>query len=383
LRRAINAYHSSVLPCAVCIQNSVPMEALVGAVGLAGIQSGMQALVGCTVVGAVLCHELPVKLAGLRANEVSLARCAKNCGRMLAHNVPEVLGLSTVLFLALLLRMRGDTEVLTTPVEVQAWEQIKTEWPILMCADTLLNLQAMLRLLVLLFLGLRADFGGTSPLSGSAAVFFCSSMVTRGILASRTGDYRLEGPLALGGDLPIACEAAMIPFLVGLGARALKSSPVSCATAVALATGLSRCHYLNFASNPEADSLFILAQLLELLAALAFLVSSITNYFEPKSTKKSPFVGFMQFLMPVQQALATYYWLTAVEPDPGVVGRGRPFCIIIMSSLLQLGAYLCSAALFFGDYFEVRSRDGHAPNAEERLREMPDLVVEAQRRLAA
>lgn len=346
------------------------------ALGMSNTDALMQASLGVAVITAILGHELPAKLVGMRTHEIDSWTFFKRSASMLCHCIPEMLGLGTVLTMAVLLRLRGDTEVLTDPREIQAWEEIKREWPILMGADTLLNLQAMLRLLVLLFLALRANWSneGRSPLAGTSAAFFLAAMCTRGALANQTRDYRLEGPLALGGDLPIACEAAMIPFLALLSADALRSVPIASVTAVALATAFSKCHYLNFASDGNTDSLFILAHLLELLSALAFLVRTITAVLTPGGFKGSPSIGFIQFLMPVQSALSAYYWLTAIEPRPEYVGRGRPFCVIIMAGLIQLAVFLCSAALYFGSYFDsLRPQANEIHAAPFPLEETADL----------
>eukprot|EP00933_Yihiella_yeosuensis_P078493 TRINITY_DN89_c8_g1_i1.p1 TRINITY_DN89_c8_g1~~TRINITY_DN89_c8_g1_i1.p1 ORF type:complete len:357 (-),score=55.94 TRINITY_DN89_c8_g1_i1:454-1524(-) len=334
------------------------MEVL-GVVAAGGMGGAIQGVLGFAVLGGVLCHELPVKLAGLDRRDVNIVTCAKKCTQVLACALPEIIGLFTVLTMACFLRLRGDTEVIVDPHEKQVWEEIKQDWPILMGADTLLNLQAMLRLIVLLFLSLRAKWSGSSPLTGMSAIFLFSAMVARGSLSTQTRDYRLEGPLALGGDLPIACEAAMIPFLATLGVTALREMPITAISAISMATAMSQCHYLNLARNPSMDSLFILAHLLELLSAFAFVARTISICFSPGERKSSTSVGFMQFIMPIQQALSTYYFLTAFGPDANLVGRGRPFCILIIGSLLQLGAYLCAAAIHFGVFFEaVESESG-------------------------
>merc|ERR1719195_1209502 len=106
--------------------------------------------------------------------------------------------------MALALRIRGDVdEVFQSEQEMAVWEQIKVEWPILCGADTLLNIQTWLRLVVLMFVAARAKVGSSVPLAGMAAVLFLAAMVARSAMAARTTAYRLEGPLAMGGDLPI------------------------------------------------------------------------------------------------------------------------------------------------------------------------------------
>jgi hypothetical protein len=205
------------------------MEASLGQLGLASAASGMpQALLGIAAVSTFLCLEVPSRVTGIHIGDIGAKQCAKACAKIVWRCAPEVLGVSIVLFLALLLRLRGDTEIMTDPAEKQVWEQIKVEWPVLMGADTLLNLQAMLRLFMLLFVARRAQAGGRSPLTGMAALLSLMGILLRGMLNSRTDMYRLEGPLALGGDLPIFCELAMVPFLAAMGFGGLKRAPIFC-----------------------------------------------------------------------------------------------------------------------------------------------------------
>merc|ERR1719215_1600158 len=83
--------------------------------------------------------------------------------------------------------------------------------------------------------------------------------------------------------------------------------------------------------------------------------------------------GFMHLVMPFQAALAAYYFLTAFEPHPSLVGSGRPFCLLVWANLLQLGAYLAAAALYTASHFVFwdRSQDDE-----------PQLAVAAQASLA-
>merc|ERR1719382_159036 len=134
---------------------------------------------------------------------------------------------------------------------------------------------------------------------------------------------------------------------------------------VSAAVGLSKCHYLKLDGSPENDSLFILAHVLEVLAAFAFLVRTVASYCSGK--KSSGYVGFIQVLMPIQQALSAYYFLTAFEPSPNIVGRGRPMCVLIIGNLMQLAAYLCAAGLYLGEYFVAD--DGAAATAAEHAAE--------------
>lgn len=344
------------------------MAALMAQFGLlSNVASGVpQALLGAAAVSTVLCLEVPRRVGGIQVEALGLRKCIRSCGTILVGCAPEVVGLSVVLFLAMLLRLRGDTDVMANPMEQQVWEQIKVEWPILMGADTLLNLQAMLRLLVLLFLAMRAQVGGRSPLSGLPALLFLAAALTRGRMGCVTDAYRLEGPLALGGDLPIACEVAGVAFWTALGHSALRKAPVAATVMVGGAIWFASHHYLNLAKNATADQLFIQAHVLELLAAFAYVSRAIclavgrndeggndqdSDHGPSKGDWRSnAFIGFMHMVMTVQQAFSAYYFLTAFEPHPSLVAVGRPFCVLCIANLLQLGAYLCAAAFWAGSF---------------------------------
>jgi len=342
------------------------MDAVVGQLGLVTqmAMSAPQGVLGVTAIAAVLCLEVPYRVAGIRVSDIGVMKCAKNTAAVLYRCAPEVLGVSMVLFLALLLRMRGDTEVMATVQEQQIWEQIKVEWPILMGADTLLNLQAMLRLLVLCFVAIRAEWGGRSPMSGMAALLFLAAAITRGTLNTQSLAYRLEGPLSLGGDLPIACEFASVPFFAALGFNGLRRAPVKAVVLVSGGLWFASHHYLNLAKDPSTDRLFLQAHVLEMLAAFAYVVRACSlmvggggensedarglKVVEKSEWKGNVFVGFMHVLLTFQQALSAYYFLTAFEPHQSLVGSGRPFCVLTIANLLALGAFLCAAAVWAG-----------------------------------
>lgn len=344
-----------------------------------GMSAVPQALFGAAAVSAVLCLEAPWRIAGIRVADVGFKKCIRSCAGVLCRCAPEVLGFSVVLFLAFVLRLRGDTEVFTDPASQQVWEQIKVDWPILMGADTLLNLQAMLRLLVLLFVAIRAEATKRSPLSGLPALLMVAGAMTRGMLNARTMDYRLEGPLSLGGDLPAACELAGIPFYASLGLGELKRAPVKASLVVGTAIWFASHHYLNLAKDASVDVLFLQAHVLELFAAFAYLVRTVwlsvgkgaDEEVEEEGGRRlvakkpdwsgNAFIGFMHMLMTLQQALSAYYFLTAFDPHPSLVGRGRPFCVLCGGNLLQLGAYLGAAALFVGGSVDIEFQ----PNATQ------------------
>lgn len=334
---------------------------------LTNVASGVpQALVGAAAVSTVLCLEVPRRVAGVRL-DLTPWQCARSAGKILVGCAPEVLGFTVVMIIAVLLRLRGDCDMMPTPLEQQVWERLKVEWPILMGADTLLNLQAMLRLLVLLFLGLRAQAGGRSPLSGLPSLLFLAGALTRGALSAASMDYRLEGPLALRGDLPIACELAGVAFWASFGRTGLRRAPATAAAMVASGMWFASHHYLNLAKDASIDRLFVQAHVLETLGAFAYAIRSFFLMVgqddpdeqddgkpAPKQTwRGAAFVGFMHTVMTLQQALAAYYFFTAFEPSDRLVGAGRPFCVLCISNLLQLGAFLMSFVFWAGGCVDI------------------------------
>merc|ERR1740117_1584209 len=99
---------------------------IIGAVGVSNVARIAQGIVGSAVVGGLLCYELPSKIAGRSAGEVSVRSYVKGGLSVASRCLPEILGLCTVLSVAVLLRLRGDSGfALVDPVEVQAWDEIK------------------------------------------------------------------------------------------------------------------------------------------------------------------------------------------------------------------------------------------------------------------
>jgi len=329
--------------------------ALLGAIGYANLMAAPQVIACSLTAAAVLGFELPQRVAGLRSGAVSTRQYASGAARVALRCAPEMLCVAGALGVAVLLRLRGDVDdVWLNPQQAQIWEQIKQEWPILCGADTLLNFQAWLRLLALMAVAARAKMDEELPMTGMAAVFMLTAMTARTALATRTSDYRLEGPLALGGDLPIAVELAMLPRLAWLSARAVRQTPVAAAAWVGGVTWFASFHFLNLATNPDADKLFTLAHAMEMFAAFAFMVNTIVAVCGPREKMRGAAAGFMQLVMPCQAALSAYYFMPGVgafDPHANLVGGGRPFCLLVWANLFQLMAYLCSAAFFVAGCF--------------------------------
>lgn len=276
-------------------------------------------------------------------------RYAESCKRVLREFAPEAAGIIACLTLAAALRARGDTQ----PVDDEAWERIKEQWPLLMTADTLLSLQAMLRLLVLLSVLLRGDGGSPAPLSDWAAALWLGAGVARVALMTRTSVYMLDGPV--GGALPAACEVAVLPLLLVLGRSALRRAPGTAAMVLAAATCFAYRNRLNLAEDAVTDSLFSLAHSLEFLASFVYLLRTALTDLRSGNPLTDISVAFTHLLMPIQQALASYYFLEAFDAAPAIVGAGHPVELLKIGCTAQLGAYLGAAALYFAECCEGES----------------------------
>lgn len=298
---------------------------------------------------------------------------AKKCKLILRRCAPEAMGLAACLSFAGALRLRGDTTINLDPVEEEVWAQIKREWPVLMGADTLLGLQAMLRLLVLSSAVLHTGASGLGPLSGLAVVLLLGGALARGALAARTDVYLLDGPL--GGALAVFCEVSLVPLLARLSFGSFCRRPVVAGAAAAGAMWIATRNYLWLAQDPQIDRLFILAHIFELFAAVAFLCRSVLIHTGPKEGRDSAIVGFMHLVMAFQQVLPAYYFLTAFDPHPKLVGAGRPFCILILGNLLQLAMYLCAAAFCLAGSFDGQE---DAADAMEPPTDMAPVAMELE-----
>jgi len=340
--------------------------------GASGAVTAGHAIVGVTTCLTLLGFELPQRVAGLRSGSVSLKKYASGAATIAWRCAPEMIGVSACLVVGLALRLRGDVDdALLRQQDPELWDQItKVEWPILCGPDTLLCFQTWLRIIALMFVAARCKIGESMPLAGMPAALFLSAMVARTTLAARTDQYRLEGPLALSGDLPIACEVAMLPRLAWLAVTAFRENPVTATTWIGVTAWFASFHYLNLAANPDADKLFILAHALEFVASMAFLCNTIITHCGSQASKVGASTGFMHLVMPAQAALGAYFFLhfDAFETN---VGSGRPYCLLVWSNLLQLGAYLVSAAFFIASQFGL---DDPAP---ENDRQVPVVAGEA------
>jgi len=336
------------------------------------VGSNVGTIATVAVPAMLLCTEIPRRF---NMGDISVRAlggpkgCAVKCLKVASRSLPEIAGLSCVLTIAVALRFFGDQNQFTDPMDIQVWEKIKSEWPVLIGADTLLNFQAMLRLLMYSFACFRAKDDASSPFAGVPAAIALAAVLARVSLASNGIDYDLEGPLSMHGALPKFCELAMIPMLAKMSLSGLRQSPITAVSVISMTTWYASHHYLNLASNPNVDKLFTCAHALEFVAAVAFLIRAITIFSEPKkdgaeshASTGSLSVGMSFLILPAQAALSAYYFLTAFMPAQELVGGGHPFCLLIWCNLLAMAVYLCSAGFYLAERLGSGSRSGPPPS---------------------
>lgn len=234
------------------------------------------------------------------------------------------------------------------PVDQEAWENIKAQWPLLMTADTLLSLQVMLRLVVLLSIVFRAGSGGPAPLSQETSALWLGANLARFALVCRSSVYKLDGPL--GGFLPVACEVAVLPILLVLSRGTMRRAGASLSVIAVCAICFASRHHLSLAGEASIDGLFTLAHALDFLAAVVYLVRTVLI----ERTSRDVSVGFTHMIMLIQQGLAAYYFLQAFAAVPELVGAGLPFEFLQIGSMVAFGAYLSAAILHFAECYDAR-----------------------------
>lgn len=303
----------------------------------------------CTFVALVVLRLELQRRGGDGPNVGSRETCsyAESCKRLLRNCAPEAACLIAVLSLVALLRARGDSEIAAmVPEEAQVWEEIKSEWPLLMTADTLLSIQAMLRFVVLISVVLRAGDGKPIPLADEAAVLWLGAAFARVATHSMSQAYMLEGPV--GGIPPLACEVAVLPMLLVLSRGTLRRMPLTISLVFAASAAFAFRNRLALGGHEQVDGLFVLAHCLDTLAAVAYLLRTLL--IEDSHVDVS--VTFTHILMPIQAALSAYFFLQAMPYSVGMVAAGAPFAVLHIGTTVQLGAYLAAAALHLAEWSE-------------------------------
>lgn len=285
-----------------------------------------------------------------------------DCSQLVRRYAPEALGLVVCVAIAAALRSVCSDRAPEDPNDAAAWQEIRNQWPILVTADTLFALQAMLRLLLLLSAILRPSGSGDSvdarPLEGSTSFFYFLAGVARVWLIFKSPSHALEGPLS--GPVNTAFEVAALPLLAKLAtslAKLATSAFAQCRRAfltsflkvacwlsgLAAAAKLASENRLPLAEDYLRDSIFTLVSLLELLAAascllstLGIVASSIFNGDAGRIRSRGAFAGFAHLALPIQQSLSMYFFLTAFDPALDKVSVGQPLVLLQRCGALEV-----------------------------------------------
>jgi len=315
---------------------------------------GMEFNVGIVVtIVAVRLFDIGRRLVNVRQQAVGQTSAGSSAhSKKLPGYAPETMGLLVCLGLAGALRIRGSVDLtsLTTDPHMAALAQVAQEWPILLTADTLLSLQAMLRVCVLASSVLRRG-GGPSLLTQEAAVISCGAALARVVLVARSDVYMLDGPL--GGHLPTACEVASLALLLILCRGIHLRNMIESVLTLAIAAWIAYSNRLILANDTLTDGLFIFATVAELLAAFAYLCRAVFPDIKANgSSKDSVALRFAHIIMPVQACLSAYFFLRAFEVNAQFVAAGHPFEILQWGCFAQVGAYAGAALLHWAESVE-------------------------------
>lgn len=332
---------------------------------------------GIVVIVVVLRLELG-RNAGNHPQRRSDARPCARFGKFLKQYAPEALSLLTCAVVAFVLRIRAGSLdlVADVPGHIQgssgldggsvdkiaedvrqalllenATAEIAQQWPILLGADTLLALQAMLRVLVLVSSTVREGSGPTL-IKEEAAAISLGAAHARLLLVAKSSVYMLDGPL--GGNLPVICEVISFGLLVILCRGVSKRAWMTSALTLGAACWVASRNYLNMGEEGHVpDALFIFAHLSELLAAFAYLSHALVLDFDLENMSQGGVaLGFAHIIMPIQACFAAYYFVQAFDEVPGLTGAGHPFQILQWGCIAQVGAYAGAALLHCAEYLE-------------------------------
>jgi len=232
-------------------------------------------------------------------------------------------------------------------------------WPVLMTADTLLGLQSLLRLPLLLSVLLRSPTpGAKGPLTGIPIFLICASTLCRVSCLAYDPVFWLFGPV--GGNVNLASEVAALLVLLWLSMGALSTTNMTALVwSLCLAGGVAARHEIQITENTMMNAVFVMAQLIDLLAAGAHLVHTMKSDGGPRGGATS----FVHFLLPLQQSLCAYFYLEGFEEIPELVLHGCPFKVLQITTSVSLGLYLMATVLHIvlcvdGDNWQTPTTNG-------------------------
>jgi len=254
--------------------------------------------------------------------------------------LPEAISLLAFVVVAGILRIHGHITHFDDPALQARWEIDSRNWPVLLGADTLLALQAMLRLAIIVPLLIRGCT--TTPLYGDCAALWLFGGLARFYLfvAFRSDSaYRLDGPL--GGITPFLFETACLPILLGLAWKAIRTRPLQLtAAAAAAAVSVALQNYLRLEGGGHQDQLFMLANVCDLEASIAFILSTVLADYDRCFSS-----SFLHVMMPIQAAAAAYYFELVFQYDRSLDAAGNPVAVYRLGALAQLCIYSTAASL--------------------------------------
>lgn len=270
--------------------------------------------------------------------------CMPKCSHLIPQFAPEATALLFCAVLTALLLQRGDSPTPTDAAEDQINMQIRNDWPLLMTADSLLAIQAMLRLLLLASTALRQGITrgvDAAPLLGAPATLMLCASIARVVLLAFCPDLSLDGPL--GGLVNTVFEVAALPLLVILSRGTARGVKCIMTISVLAAGWIAATNRFAIADDSWFNALFSSVYVLESAASIAFLLRTVATC----GACKSPTLNLLHLWLPVQQALSFYYFLVAFEEWPGLIGAGQPFHLMKACGVVQISAYIAAAALQF------------------------------------
>merc|ERR1719401_2269385 len=144
--------------------SAAPLHAVKWSSAIISTAGGME--VGFSVVIAIIILRLEFQRRastsqGTNVGSLRQVSCyAKSCKRIFCQCAPEALSFFTCLAVITVSLARGDMQQVSEEQQ-ESWEQIKREWPLLSCGDTLLSMQSMLRFVVLLSVAIHGEGEGS------------------------------------------------------------------------------------------------------------------------------------------------------------------------------------------------------------------------------
>lgn len=337
----------------------------------------LEYIVGAVVAIAILRTEVMRHAAGFRQGGISHTSGGfmNRCKALFCLYAPEAAGVAACLGLVIYLRINYSSG---PDVNEQVWEQITSQWPILLTADTLLAIQAMLRLLLLCSCVLRPS---TTPVANECALIFLGAALGRSALAAHSKAYLLDGPV--GGYLPVACEVLSVPLLAILSRGVCKKAVLTSVITLAVAARIASRNHLTLGDeDTTADALFIFAHIAELLAAFAYLSRTLVLDIDQISRGKGIVaLQFAHLIMPFQQCLAAYYFVQAFEYAPELVGAGHPFEILRLGGVAQLGVFAGAAVLYIAECLESPAEESVPNHSTEQAAQASESASAPPQRL--